>query len=410
MKEEFKKDYFKWGLTAFCVLLALLLVFFAFYRWEFIVTGIGKFLSLMAPFFFGVAFAYLLNPVVNFFETKVFNKLVRKLHTKKIPKRKLTRILSLGTSTIIFLGVLLSCFSFLIPEMIKSLQMLVNNVDVYLANSKDLLIGLFGGNNEIRMLIDSNFSSFSSVLNNVLNDDFINRFIETVSIGLLGTVKFIYNVAIGYIISLYILNDKEKFKAQFKKILYTFFSSDKVNIILENTRYTDKVFINFFSGRLIDALIVGILCFLGMLLFDMPYALIVSMIVGVTNVIPYFGPFIGAIPSAILILLVDPVKCITFTIFIFILQQIDGNILAPKILGSKTGLSSFWVLFSLLIFGGLFGVIGMIVGVPIFSILYSFVNGLIKNRLKSKDLPTESKDYEKLQYIDEETNELVYDK
>jgi predicted PurR-regulated permease PerM len=134
------------------------------------------------------------------------------------------------------------------------------------------------------------------------------------------------------------------------------------------------------------------------------------LIVGVTNVIPYFGPFIGAIPSAILIFLVDPVKCITFTIFIFILQQIDGNILAPKILGNKTGLSSFWVLFSLLIFGGLFGVVGMIVGVPIFSILYSFVNGLIKKRLEDKNLPVDSKDYEKLQYIDEETNELVYDK
>lgn len=410
MKEEFKKDYFKWGLTAFCVLLALLLVFFAFYRWEFIVIGISKFLSLMAPFFFGVAFAYLLNPVVTFFESKVFNKLLRKVHTKRIPKRKLNRILSLATSTIIFIGVLLACFSFLIPEMIKSLQMLVNNVDVYLGNSKVLLIRFFGGNDEIRTLIDSNFSSFSTVLNKVLNDNFMNSFIETVSIGLLGTVKFIYNVAIGYIISIYILNDKEKFKAQFKKILYTFFSSDKVNIILENTRYTDKVFINFFSGRLIDALIIGIICFLGMLVFRMPYPLIVAVIVGVTNVIPYFGPFIGAIPSAILIFLVDPVKCITFTIFIFILQQIDGNILAPKILGNKTGLSSFWVLFSLLIFGGLFGVVGMIVGVPIFSILYSFVNGLIKKRLEDKNLPVDSKDYEKLQYIDEETNELVYDK
>ena len=410
MKEEFKKDYFKWGVTAFCVLLALLLVFFAFYRWEFIISGIGKIFNILSPFFFGVAMAYLLNPVVIFFESKVFNKLVRKIQTKKIQKRKLARILSLATSTIIFIGVLLACISFLIPEMIKSLQMLVSNFDSYLANSKDLLVNFFGGNQEIRMFIDENFSSFSKLLNTVFNDEAINNLVETVSIGLLGTFKFLYNLIVGYIISIYILNDKEKFKAQFKKILYTFFSSDKVNIILENTRYTDKVFINFFSGRLIDALIIGIICFLGMLLFRMPYPLIVAVIVGVTNVIPYFGPFIGAIPSAILIFLVDPAKSVTFIIFIFILQQIDGNILAPKILGSKTGLSSFWVLFSLLIFGGLFGVVGMIVGVPIFSILYSFVNGLIKQRLESRNLPVDSKDYEKLQYIDEETNELVYDK
>lgn len=410
MKEEFKKDYFKWGVTAFCVLLALLLVFFAFYRWEFIISGIGKIFNILSPFFFGIAMAYLLNPVVIFFESKVFNKLVRKIQTKKIQKRKLARILSLGTSTIIFMGVLLACISFLIPEMIKSLQMLVSNFDSYLANSKDLLVNFFGGNQEIRMFIDENFSSFSKLLNTVFNDESINNLVETVSIGLLGTFKFLYNLIVGYIISIYILNDKEKFKAQFKKILYTFFSSDKVNLILENTRYTDKVFINFFSGRLIDALIIGIICFLGMLLFRMPYPLIVAVIVGVTNVIPYFGPFIGAIPSAFLILLVDPAKSVTFIIFIFILQQIDGNILAPKILGSKTGLSSFWVLFSLLIFGGLFGVVGMIVGVPIFSILYSFVNGLIKQRLESRNLPVDSKDYEKLQYIDEETNELVYDK
>ena len=410
MKEEFKKDYFKWGVTAFCVLLALLLVFFAFYRCEFIISGIGKIFNILSPFFFGVAMAYLLNPVVIFFESKVFNKLVRKIQTKKIQKRKLARILSLATSTIIFIGVLLACISFLIPEMIKSLQMLVSNFDSYLANSKDLLVNFFGGNQEIRMFIDENFSSFSKLLNTVFNDEAINNLVETVSIGLLGTFKFLYNLIVGYIISIYILNDKEKFKAQFKKILYTFFSSDKVNIILENTRYTDKVFINFFSGRLIDALIIGIICFLGMLLFRMPYPLIVAVIVGVTNVIPYFGPFIGAIPSAILIFLVDPAKSVTFIIFIFILQQIDGNILAPKILGSKTGLSSFWVLFSLLIFGGLFGVVGMIVGVPIFSILYSFVNGLIKQRLESRNLPVDSKDYEKLQYIDEETNELVYDK
>lgn len=410
MKEEFKKDYFKWGITAFCVLLALLLVFFAFYRWDFIINGIGKVFSILTPFFFGIAIAYLLNPAVIFFESKVYNKLVKKIQNKKIHKRKLARVLSLGTSTVIFIGVIVAVISFLIPEMFKSLQMLVSNIDSYLANGKDLLVGLFGGNYEIKMFIDENFSSFSKLLNTVLNGDLVNSLMEKVSIGLIGTAKFLYNIIIGYIIAIYILNDKEKFKAQSKKLLYTFFSSDKVNLILENTRYTDKVFGNFFSGQLMDALFVGVLCFLGMILFQMPYPLIVAMLVGITNVIPYFGPFIGAIPSAFLILLVDPAKSITFIIFIFILQQIDGSILAPKILGSKTGLSSFWVLFSLLIFGGLFGVVGMIVGVPIFSILYSFVNGLIKQRLESKNLPVDSKDYEKLQYIDNDTNELVYDK
>ena len=204
--------------------------------------------------------------------------------------------------------------------------------------------------------------------------------------------------------------DKEKFKAQSKKLLYTFFSNDRVNIILENTRYTDKVFGGFFAGKLVDSLIIGILCVIFMILFKMPYPLIIAVIVGITNIIPYFGPFIGAIPSALLVLLVDPSKCIGFLIFIFVLQQFDGNILGPKILGSKTGLSSFWVLFSLLIFGGLFGMVGMILGVPLFSILYSFLNGVIKRRLKSKKLPQDSKDYEKLLYISEKTGKPVYEK
>ena len=183
-----------------------------------------------------------------------------------------------------------------------------------------------------------------------------------------------------------------------------------MNIILENTRYTDKVFGGFFAGKLLDSLIIGIICFLCMLAMRMPYSLIVSVIVGVTNIIPYFGPFIGAIPSAFLIFLVSPGKSLLFIIFIFVLQQIDGNIIGPKILGSKTGLSSFWVLFSLLIFGGLFGMVGMILGVPLFSILYSFINGVLKRRLKEKKLPEDSKDYEKLLYIDEKSGKLVYEK
>ena len=288
--------------------------------------------------------------------------------------------------------------------------MLVTNINIYLSNSKELLIDMFGGSKEISVFINDNYSKFSTFLNDWLNEGILNDLVATLGNGIFGTLKFLYNLIIGYIISIYILFDKEKFKGQIKKVLYTFFDNERINIILENARYTDRVFGGFFAGKLIDSLIIGILCFIGMIVFDMPYALIISVIVGVTNIIPYFGPFIGAIPSAFLILLVDPGKCVGFLIFIFILQQFDGNILGPKILGSKTGLSSFWVLCSLLLFGGLFGMVGMILGVPIFSIFYSFINGLIKRRLEDKKLPVDSKDYEKLLYIDEKTGELIYEK
>lgn len=410
MNDKYSNKYVYWGLTLFSVFAALILLFFIIYRWDFIIGAIGTIFTILMPFIYGLAIAYLMNPVVNFFEKKVYANLVKKISKKKKDRKRLCRVLSLCTSTIIFLGILIAFFSFLIPEMLKSFEMLVTNINIYLSNSKELLIKFFGGSEGITKFINDNYGEFSKFINDYFNEDILDGMMLTIGDSIFGTLKFLYNLIIGYIISIYILVDKDKFKAQCKKVLYTLFDYETINTILENTRYTDKVFGGFFSGKLIDSLIIGIICFVFMLLFDMPYALIVSVIVGITNIIPYFGPFIGAIPSVFLIFLVDPGKSLLFIIFIFILQQIDGNIIGPKILGSKTGLSSFWVLFSLLIFGGLFGVVGMILGVPLFSILYSFINGLLKKKLKEKNLPENSKEYEKLLYIDDDTGELVYEK
>lgn len=411
MKEKFENKYIAWGVTLFSVFSALILLFFAIYRWDYIFGFIQTLFTIMMPFIYGVAIAYIMNPIVKFFENKVFNKLLKKIkNKKKKDRKKLLRVLSLCTSTIIFFGLLITSVSFLIPELLKSVEMLILNINTYLSNSKELLIKLFGGSDAIIEFINDNYGRFSEFMNESFNQGLFDNMMTTISNSIFGTLKFLYNLIIGYIIAIYILFDKEKFKAQSKKLLYTIFSYDKVNIILENTRYTDKVFGGFFAGKLLDSLIIGIICFLCMLAMRMPYSLIVSVIVGVTNIIPYFGPFIGAIPSAFLIFLVSPGKSLLFIIFIFVLQQIDGNIIGPKILGSKTGLSSFWVLFSLLIFGGLFGMVGMILGVPLFSILYSFINGVLKRRLKEKKLPEDSKDYEKLLYIDEKSGKLVYEK
>ena len=409
MKEKLDNKYIAWGLTIFSVFAALILLFFAIYRWEYIVGFIETLVVILMPFIFGLVIAYMMSPVLKFFEEKVYEPLLKK-KLKKKERTKITRVLSILTATIIFWGLLITCISFLIPEMLKSLETLVTNINTYLSNSKELLTNLFGGSESIRTFIDDNYSRFSVFMNNWLNEGVVANIMTVLGNSIFGTLKFLYNLIIGYIISIYILFDKEKFKAQCKKLLYTFFNNEQVNIILENTRYTDRVFGGFFAGKLLDSLIIGILCFIFMILFKMPYPLIIAVIVGVTNIIPYFGPFIGAIPSALLVLLVDPGMCIWFLVFIFILQQFDGNILGPKILGSKTGLSSFWVLFSLLIFGGLFGMVGMLIGVPLFSILYSFINGIVKRRLAAKNLPEDSKDYEKLLYVDEKTGKLVYEK
>jgi len=385
MKDKIQNKYVAWGLTLFCVCAALLLLFFAIYRWDYIFSFIKTIVTILMPFIYGLVIAYLMNPVVNFLDQKVFDRLVEKMDekTNEIPT---------------------------IPEILKSLEMLVTNINIYLSNTKEFFIDIFGGSEEIRHFIDDNYGRFSDFLTTWMNDGKLNDMVAILGNSIFGTLKFIYNMTIGYIISIYVLFDKEKFKAQIKKLLYSFFDKERVNIIVENTIYTDRIFGDFFNGKLIDSLIIGIICFVFMVLFKMPYALIIALLVGITNVIPYFGPFIGAIPSAFLIFLVSPDKCILFLIFIFILQQIDGNIIGPKILGGKIGLSSFWVLFSLLIFGGLFGIVGMIIGVPIFSIIYSFVNGLVKKRLESKNLPVDSKDYEQMIYVDKVSGKPVYKK
>ncbi len=404
MKGKFNNKYVSWGLTAFCVLSGVILVFFSFYRWGYIKSFLETILRVLMPFIYGLVIAYVMNPLVKLLDKKVYSKIIKK------KKQKLTRALALATSSILFIGIIVTSISFLIPEVIKSIEMLISNFDLYLDNSKTFLLNLFDNRDSIKSFIVSNYDSIREYINDWLNEGFLNDIVTHVGNGIWGTVMFLYNLIVGYIISVYILYDKEKFKAQTKKLLYTLFDSERVNVIIDNIRYTDRVFLDFFVGKLIDSLIVGIICFICMVIFKMPYALLISVIVGVTNIIPYFGPFIGAVPAAVLIFVVSPSKVLGFIIFITVLQQIDGNILGPKILGSKTGLSSFWVLLSLLIFGGLFGMVGMIIGVPILSILYSFVNGLAKKRLSKKKLPLDSKDYEDLKYIDKKTGKPVYNK
>ena len=384
MKEKIKNKYVYWGITAFCVLAAIVFFFFCLYRWVRIKSYLISIFRIFLPFIYGLAIAYILNPIVIFFDTKVFKK--------KFKKEKTSRYISLTLASLIFFGIIVGVFSLLVPTMIKSIETLAGNINVYLNDSKDW-VSSFSSNLKYKELVESFFSNISSTVIGWFSADNLEHLFLIVREGFLSTIKLIYNLVIGFVIAIYILYDKERFKAQIKKLLYALFKKERVARILEGSKNADKVFGDFFNAKLIDSLIVGIICFIGMIIFKMPYATMISVIVGVTNIIPYFGPYIGAIPSALIILLVDPSKCIWFLLFVFVLQQFDGSILGPKILGSKTGLSSFWVLFSLLVFGSLFGVIGMIIGVPIFSIIYSYVNNILKKKLEEKKMPINSIDY-----------------
>ena len=231
-------------------------------------------------------------------------------------------------------------------------------------------------------------------------------FIASITTGVYNVVKAIFNVIIGFIVSVYVLMTKEKFIGQLKKIIYAIFRPRYGNVVMEVVRKADEVFGGFFIGKIIDSLIIGCICFASLAILRMPYVALVSVIVGVTNVIPFFGPYIGAIPSAILIFLVDPMKGIYFIIYIIILQQVDGNVIGPKILGNTTGLSPFWVIFAILLFGGSFGVIGMLFGVPIFAVLYYIIKRVVEHVLRKRQLPEQTKEYIELDTVDTVTNQV----
>jgi predicted PurR-regulated permease PerM len=237
-------------------------------------------------------------------------------------------------------------------------------------------------------------TSLQTLLPNVWN------VVSSVSAGLVKVVTFLKNVIIGFIVAIYLLAMKKVLCGQMKRMVYAVCSKKVANIIIEHCRYAHKVMSGFISGKVLDSIIIGVICFVGTSILNIPYALLVSVIIGLTNIIPFFGPFIGAVPCALFILLNSPVKCLVFIVFIVLLQQFDGNILGPKILGESTGLSSFWVIFALLLFGGLFGVVGMLIGVPVFAVFYHIVDDATRALLRKKGMSVDTKDYILLEKVE----------
>jgi len=223
---------------------------------------------------------------------------------------------------------------------------------------------------------------------------------QKISSRVILTLKTLLNLIIGVIVCVYFLNGKDKFKAQIKKVITALFRRDTANEIFEFGNYAHHAFGGFITGKIIDSIIIGVICFISMSIFRLPYPLLISVIVGVTNIIPFFGPFIGAVPSALIILMVSPIQALYFLILVIILQQLDGNIIGPAILGNSTGLSSFWVLFSIVIFGGLFGPVGMIIGVPVFAVIYYYAGKWIRKRLRNKGLEDRTEEYEEYNEYD----------
>lgn len=369
-----------------CIVVAVgLLLYFAILNWDKLAQLLRQGVSLLGPFIWGFVFAYLLSTPMKFIERAWLRGLEHKIGYKW------KRVVSVSITMLLALLVVAALFAILIPQLVQSVYQLVGNIPQYKSS------------------VEATVSQWMNTLN--ISGDFLGRMLLSWEDYLTKTADLITKVApyiynfsrnvtvsvanaiIGIIIAVYLLFGKEKFIAQLKKFLYAVFPTKRVDSAVELAHSSHEVFGNFINGKLIDSLIIGILCFVGCSILRIPYALLISVIVGVTNVIPFFGPIIGAVPCGFILLIVDPQKCLWFIIFVIALQQFDGNVLGPKILGNTIGISAFWVMFAILIGGGLFGFVGMFIGVPAFAVLYALVRRAIENALCKKGLPTKTTDY-----------------
>ena len=411
MKNPFHNRYFRVAVSAWLVIAMSILCFFAFYKIDAIIKVIQDISVILRPFTFGFVVAYLLLPIFNSMVKRcepVFLRMMRNQEKAKNVNRLLCSLLSV----VFFLFVVGALLSMVLPQLAESVVGLIEKMPEYLAQSEKWMTNLFSNNPILEENLQQLYMSASDTLLNWANEQLVPQLLKVMKGNLVGSfvsnaLSFMKTVLVGFISAVYMLNSKHTFSAQAKKLIYSMFETDTANAVLENFRFIHKVFGGFITGKLLDSLIIGLITFVSMSILQLPYVLLISVIIGVTNIIPFFGPFIGAIPSTILIFLVSPLQAVYFVIFIFILQQFDGNILGPQILGDSTGLASFWVMFAILLFGGLFGFAGMVVGVPLFAVIYSTISGLVNRSLRNKHISTDTSAYMTLDHVDAESKEIV---
>ncbi len=406
-------QYIGWGITAFAVIAAGVLFYFSIDYMGDLVKAIRSLMGILSPFIWGLVISYLLVPSMMMYERKLFRPLVASIK-KRRPKvklsKKLPRVLSLILAEIVMLLLITALIYLIVPQVYDSISAIITNSPAYFESASKAIDNLLHDFPEIEMYATKVFGNITETLTKWATNTLLpsmENIVTNITTGVFSVVKAVYNIVIGMIVSIYILYNKEPFIAHYRKALYCLFKPEKARKISSALRFADRTFMGFIVGKLLDSAIIGMICYVGCVVMRMPYDLLISVIIGVTNIIPFFGPFIGAIPSALLVLLVDPKMCLWFVIFIIVLQQIDGNIIGPKILGTSIGINGFWVLFSIVFFGGLFGFWGMLLGVPTFVIIYTAIERTVNRKLESRQLPTDASVYANLDYIDPVTHKPV---
>ena len=414
MRRHFRwdKKYLYWGITAFCVIACAILFFMALNYIGLVGKGLRKLARILSPFIWGLVITYLLSPLVRVLQDRVFRPFFRWVFRKS--KRHqgilLTRACSVLFAEIIMLAIITGLFFLIIPQLYSSIETFVTNSPTYIESLTAWATKMLTDFPEIRnyvtqVLGDMNNNIMTWLQTTVLPT--LGNLLSNVGTGVRYVVTAVYNLVVGIIVSIYILGNIETFSANAKRVLYSVLSVEAAKKFLDGLDFVDRTFIGFLNGKLLDSAIIGLICYIVCAILNMPYALLVSVIIGLTNIIPFFGPFIGAVPSVIIILMISPIKALIFVIFIIILQQVDGNLIGPKILGSTVGINGFWVMFSIILGAGLFGFWGMLLGVPVFVVIYTIINNNVDAKLRRSELPVETEEYRDLEYIDPATQQPV---
>ncbi|MBR1472156.1 MAG: AI-2E family transporter [Lachnospiraceae bacterium] len=417
------QKYIRIGLTIFITACAIIIFYYVVNHFSIVAEHFAKLCDILTPVFIGLIIAYLLSPVVNFLENNFIYRFFSEKQIfhgatgeKKGKIKKRIRALTILSTYIIFFLLLYGFFNMLIPELISSVQNIGLRLPEYFQNLRvtvdQFLVKFPKIEESVNNALTISTASIEDVIVNTISSSDQNEqlaFLSTTGGVVKGVIssgmsflKMMLNVLVGLMISIYLINSKELLIGQCKKMLYAVLKRDTANTFIHNCRFAHKTFLGFFMGKIIDSMIIGVICFFLTKIIGTPYGTLISVVVGVTNIIPYFGPFIGAIPSAVLVLLVDPKQCLYFVIMIVLLQQFDGNILGPKILGESTGLSSLWVIIAITLFGGLLGFAGMVIGVPLFAVIYTSISSYVNTRLTKKMLTTDTKKYVHVDLIDED--------
>lgn len=398
------------ALAIFITFCCCILFFFIIYRYNGFTDFWKQLTQILQPVIIGLVVAYLLNPLMKWVDGKMYGILTERMKNEEKAKN-LARGLAITASLLFLVGIVVLLIAAIVPSILQSIQGVVTTLPSEVKSLIAWINDFAKGDSQVADIAERVITEASNFFENWMKNTFIPQaeiYIASVTSGVILTVKFFINIVVGLIISVYVMANQEKFAGQAKKIIFAIFKPVRANVIVRTIRKSNDIFGGFISGKILDSAIIGVLAYIVLAIMKMPDTVLVAVIIGVTNIIPFFGPFIGAIPSFIIIVLQNPMQGLYFLIFVVILQQIDGNIIGPKILGNSTGLSSFWVVFAILVFGGLWGFPGMLLGVPIMAVIYYIVRNIVEYILKRRGIPVDKIDYVNLNKIDKVTNQPIY--